>query len=118
MLACHRAGKFCRTSLGEFMVQMLESFAQLERSMIRERSIAGQVAAYRAGARWGGEPLKLSDQDVRDMIELHASGWYTWRQLADIWGVSLNCVHRGRARLHAGPPHLVRLPPPILSKYL
>ncbi|MCS4511883.1 recombinase family protein, partial [Xylophilus ampelinus] len=39
------------SAMGEFMLQILGAFAQLERSMIRERAIAGQVAAYMRGVR-------------------------------------------------------------------
>jgi DNA invertase Pin-like site-specific DNA recombinase len=38
------------TPVGTFLVQILGAVAQLERSIIRERSIAGQVAALRRGA--------------------------------------------------------------------
>lgn len=40
--------------IGTFMVQVLGAVAQLERSIIRQRSVAGQVAAYKRGVRWGG----------------------------------------------------------------
>ena len=41
-------------SMGVFVVQILGAVAQLERSMIRERSIAGQIAARaRGGCREG-----------------------------------------------------------------
>ena len=39
--------------IGTFMVQVLGAVAQLERSIIRQRSVAGQVAAYKRGVRWG-----------------------------------------------------------------
>lgn len=47
------------TPLGLFIIQILGAVAQLERSIIRERAIAGQVAALRRGARIG-RPRKLT----------------------------------------------------------
>lgn len=44
--------------IGTFMVQVLGAVAQLERSIIRERALAGQIAAYNRGVRWGGESRK------------------------------------------------------------
>jgi DNA invertase Pin-like site-specific DNA recombinase len=41
------------TPLGEFMFQILGAVAQLERSIIRERVIAGQAAAKARGKTWG-----------------------------------------------------------------
>ncbi|KAI9881952.1 MAG: hypothetical protein M1823_006333, partial [Watsoniomyces obsoletus] len=41
------------TPIGEFVLQVLGAVAQLERSMIRERVMAGQRAARARGKRWG-----------------------------------------------------------------
>ena len=46
--------------LGTFMVQVLGAFAQLERGIIRERVVAGQVAAIKRG-RVFGRPKKLDE---------------------------------------------------------
>jgi DNA invertase Pin-like site-specific DNA recombinase len=47
--------------VGTFLIQILGAVAQLERSIIRERSIAGQVAALRRGAIIG-RPRKLTHE--------------------------------------------------------
>lgn len=84
---------------GEFTFQVLGAVAQLERSMIRERVMAGQAAARARGKTWG-KPAA----DVAVIVDMWRSGVYLQRELADIWGVSVACLrdavhryeHRGR----------------------
>ena len=45
--------------VGVFMVQVLGAVAQLERSIIRERSVAGQLAALRRALRSVGRTIRL-----------------------------------------------------------
>jgi DNA invertase Pin-like site-specific DNA recombinase len=49
--------------MGVFMLQVLGAVAQLERNIIRERSIAGQVAALRRGAIIGRPRRLTAEQD-------------------------------------------------------
>ena len=58
--------------IGMFMVQVLGAVAQLERSIIRERAIAGQVAARMRGVTWGGKPLVITNLMLRSR---HLLGW-------------------------------------------
>ena len=88
---------------GEFTFQVLGAVAQLERSMIRERVMAGQAAARARGKTWG-KPRSISEADVAVIVDMWRSGVYLQRELADIWGVSVACLrdavhryeHRGR----------------------
>lgn len=86
---------------GEFTFQVLGAVAQLERSMIRERVMAGQAAARARGKRWG-KPLSIPVEDVASIVGMWRSGMYLQRELADIWGVSVAClrdtIHRHEAR--------------------
>ncbi|MGE6340316.1 recombinase family protein, partial [Acidovorax sp. NPDC077664] len=50
------------TPVGEYLFHNLGAFAQLERSLIRERVFAGQVAAMRAGVRFGRPRLLQPDR--------------------------------------------------------
>jgi DNA invertase Pin-like site-specific DNA recombinase len=50
--------------MGVFVVQILGAVAQLERSMIRERSIAGQIAARDRGRH----PGRIRALDPRDEL--------------------------------------------------
>lgn len=57
--------------MGSFVLQILGAVAQLERSMIRQRSIAGQVAAVKRGVKFG-RPLALTPEqetEARAMLE-------------------------------------------------
>lgn len=58
------------TPLGRMMLQLLGSFAEFERSMIRERCAAGIQAAKDRGVRFGREPYLDRDR----MALLLASG--------------------------------------------
>ncbi|MDO9198728.1 recombinase family protein, partial [Rhodoferax sp.] len=58
---------------GKLMLNILGSVAEFERSLIRERSIAGQVAAIKLG-RWPGRPKKLNPDQELELFELWASG--------------------------------------------
>ena len=88
---------------GEFTFQVLGAVAQLERSMIRERVMAGQAAARARGKTWG-KPRSIPAADVAVIVDMWRSGVYLQRELADIWGVSVACLrdavhryeHRGR----------------------
>jgi len=54
------------TSMGRLVLQILGAVAEFERSLIRERSIAGQVAAMQRGVVWGGRPALLSAADQEE----------------------------------------------------
>lgn len=58
---------------GRLMLNILGSVAEFERSLIRERSIAGQVAAIRLG-RWPGRPKILTEDQELAVFEGWASG--------------------------------------------
>lgn len=102
--------------IGMFMVQVLGAVAQLERSMIRERAIAGQVAARMRGVTWGGKPLVITDEDLETIMAMYASGWYTWALLAEMWHTTPKSIYRAMARQkkRARTPHS----PPVLGPYL
>lgn len=102
--------------IGMFMVQVLGAVAQLERSMIRERAIAGQVAARMRGVTWGGRPLVITEEELDQIMGMYASGWYTWALLADMWDTTPKSIYRAMARRkkRANGPSL----PPVLGPYL
>jgi len=82
------------SALGEFVLQILGAVAQFERALIRERAIAGQVAAYRRGVRWGGQPRVLSDGDAAEVVRLRGTGLFTVAMLAEIFECSESTVWR------------------------
>src|SRR3546814_5114521 len=61
------------TAAGRMMMQMVGSFAEFERAMIRERTSAG-LAQARAAGRIGGRRSKHGDKQRREMAESDNSG--------------------------------------------
>ena len=77
----------------------MSAIAELERSMIRERSKAG-LAAARARGRKGGRPFALKGQDRIDAMLLIESGRDT-RYVMDKYKVSRSTVDRNWQRWKA-----------------
>lgn len=86
---------------GRMCLHMLSAFAEFERELIRERCLAGQIAARAAGKTWGRKRA-LSDDDVLRVVTAWRSGWYKQRDLAEMMGVSVAClrdhIHRYECR--------------------
>ena len=78
--------------IGEFMLQILGAVAQLERSMIRERVIAGQVAAIQRGQRHG-RPKKLNQEQQLDVIQRLTRNEKA-AQVARLYGVDRSVIER------------------------
>lgn len=75
------------SSMGVFVLQILGAVAQLERSIIRERVIAGQTAAMARGKRWG--PARtMSPKDEARLVRMHLAGGNRLTDLARRFGVS------------------------------
>ena len=79
--------------IGEFTLQVLGAVAQLERSMIRERVIAGQVAAMKRGVVIGGRPRKLGPQECEEAKRLREAG-ESWPAIGRRFGVSNTTARR------------------------
>jgi len=86
---------------GEFTFQVLGAVAQLERSMIRERVMAGQAAARARGKYWF-RARSIPDADMPYIVSMWRGGVYRQSELAQLWGVSVSClrdhIHRFEAR--------------------
>lgn len=74
---------------GRMMMQMVASFAEFERAMIRERTSAG-FAAARAEGRVGGRRKKLDAAKRREIAESVISG----AEMARLYSVSAPTVSR------------------------
>ena len=83
--------------MGVFMVQILGAVAQLERSMIRERSIAGQRSARERG-RVPGRVRSLGDFESKAVAE-YLGGNCTYAGLALKYGVSVSAIKRAVYRV-------------------
>lgn len=100
--------------VGIFMVQVLGAVAQLERSIIRERALAGQVAAYNRGVRWGGSRGKLTEAQQSELRQLKTSG-ATLKQLMARYDISMSTVCR---YLNPESSRNVRPKLPVLGAYV
>jgi DNA invertase Pin-like site-specific DNA recombinase len=81
------------TPAGRMMMQMVGSFAEFERAMIRERTSAG-LAQARAEGRVGGRRRKLTPKQRAEVAESVLSGRQTAAERARIFGVSQPTVSR------------------------
>ena len=81
------------TPAGRMMMQMVGSFAEFEREMIRQRTCAGLERARREG-RVGGRRPKLSPRQRREVTEMVSSGRKTAAEAARLFGVHPATVSR------------------------
>lgn len=79
------------TPVGRLFLQMLGSFAEFERALIRDRCVAGQIAARSRGQRWG-RPRTLGVEDERRVVEMYRSGWFTINHLAEMFDVGRGAI--------------------------
>lgn len=86
------------TLAGRMMMQMLGAFAEFERGMIRERSMAGQHAAMIRGVHCG-RPRSLLPEDEADVVRLWQQGFYTLDTLAKIFNAHPSTVKRAVYRV-------------------
>lgn len=84
------------TAAGRLFLQMLGSFAEFERALIRDRCVAGQQAARARGQVWG-RPRVLPPADELGVATMYRSGWFTIDQIAEMLGVKRGAV---RGPLH------------------
>ncbi|MFT5685908.1 MAG: DNA invertase Pin-like site-specific DNA recombinase, partial [Myxococcota bacterium] len=80
------------TPAGRMLMQMLGAFAEFERAMIRERTLAGLEAAKRKGRRLGPR-FKLTTEQQDMVIEL-LEGGRSQREVARLFGVGQATISR------------------------
>ena len=89
------------TPQGRMFLQLLGIFAEFERELIRERCLAGQVAARARGQTWGPKPV-FCPEEARKVAGMWRSGWYQQKQLADMFDCSestlRDTIHRAESR--------------------
>ena len=81
------------TPAGELAFHVLGAVGQFERSIIRERSIAGLEVARSNGVRFGRLPALDGRQSAR-LAKQWATGKYSKTELATMYGVSLSTIKR------------------------
>ena len=85
------------TSAGRMLMQMLGSFAEFERSMVRERTRAGLAAARDRGVKVG-RPAKLSPHQQQEVIRAVRAGSKTAADAARLFGLHRSNITRLLAR--------------------
>lgn len=78
---------------GRMMMQMVGSFAEFERAMIRERTSAGLAEARAAGRVGGRPPIPTSDQR-KDVVENVLSGRKSAAEMARLYKVNEATISR------------------------
>jgi len=86
------------TATGRAMMQMIGVMAQLERELIRERTIEGLQAARARGQKLG-RPYALNNNQIREAHEAMVSGQQDIYDIAKRLGVSKLTLQRGLMRV-------------------
>lgn len=81
------------TPAGIMLSQMLGSFAEFERAMIRQRTKAGLESARKQG-RIGGRPSKLTKAQKTEILQMITSGQKSAADAARLFGVHRATVAR------------------------
>lgn len=81
------------TPAGRMMMQMVGSFAEFERAMLRERTKAGLDAARKAG-RIGGRRPKLKPHQQTEITKMVSKGKKTAADAARLFGVHPATISR------------------------
>jgi DNA invertase Pin-like site-specific DNA recombinase len=93
----HQEALDSSTPIGQAMFTIIAAMAELERSIIRERVVAGLEHARCNGTRSGrsvGRPKVVFDRER--VVELRAQG-NSWREIARACGVGVTTVRRACA---------------------
>ena len=85
------------TPAGRMMMQIVGSFAEFERAMLRERTKSGLAAARQEG-RVGGRRPKLTPRQQKEIVSLIMSGQKTAADTARLFQVHPSTVGRLLAR--------------------
>lgn len=78
---------------GKLVFHLFASLAEFERSLIRERTMAGLKAARKRG-RNGGRPKKLSEKDAEMIRALLRANETPVKEIAEKFGVSRATLYR------------------------
>jgi DNA invertase Pin-like site-specific DNA recombinase len=82
-----------KSPAGMMMMQMLGSFAEFERAMLKERTTLG-LARARAAGRIGGARFKLSPVQQKEAISMVKVGGKTQVEVAELFNVDRSTISR------------------------
>jgi DNA invertase Pin-like site-specific DNA recombinase len=89
------------TPAGRMMMQMVGSFAEFERAMLRERTKIGLETA-RCEGRIGGRPPKLTRQQQTEIVRMISRGRKTAADAARLFGVHPATISRLLSQARVG----------------
>jgi DNA invertase Pin-like site-specific DNA recombinase len=95
--ASHTDGIDTSTPAGRFFFHIMAALAEMERDLIRERTVAGLKAA-KARGRLGGRPPKLSSQKIAHARRLLADDETTGAEVAETLGIARSTLYRSLKR--------------------
>jgi DNA invertase Pin-like site-specific DNA recombinase len=81
------------TPAGRLMMNMLGSFAEFERDMLKERTNLG-LARARAQGRVGGARFKLSPVQQKEAISMMNAGGKTQVEVAELFNINRSTISR------------------------
>lgn len=81
------------TAGGVLMMQMIGSFAEFERSLIKERTHEG-IQRARSQGRFAGRPSKLSAEQKKEVLKCVEKESHTQAELARLFGVKHSVINR------------------------
>ena len=81
------------TSMGKFIFHVFGALGQLEKDIIRERTMAG-LSAARARGRVGGRPTKLNAKKIKRVRELYKKREMTVKEICEWAGVSKATLYK------------------------
>jgi DNA invertase Pin-like site-specific DNA recombinase len=90
------------TASGRLMVHIIAAFAEFERALIRERTMAGLAHARAKGKRLGRPQIHAPDEICR----LHASG-LSYRAIAQRLGTPMGTITKALRTAHKSPPKAI-----------
>jgi DNA invertase Pin-like site-specific DNA recombinase len=89
------------TPQGRMFVQLLGVFAEFERELIRERCLAGQVAARARGQTWGKKPI-FTMEESKKLAGMWRDGWVDQHTLAMMFECHVStirdAIHKAESR--------------------
>lgn len=109
-LYLHQQGIDSSTPAGKMMFQMCGVFAEFERSIIRERIIAGQSRARAQGKHIGRK--SIIDNEMKKRIVTMKNDGRSIREISSETGIGIGSVHRilmqwaSRARCSTNTPEI------------
>jgi DNA invertase Pin-like site-specific DNA recombinase len=81
------------TATGQFFFQVTGAFAELERNLLRERTLAGLASARRRGRR-GGRPKAIDRETFALALQLYEARTISVQHICDRLGIARRTLYR------------------------